>query len=94
MTDDFVTRVRHEYRVLINVTKGNRKDLQREHGKALLVGDSLMLPLEQVMQNGDTSHAKPTPAILDSYRKIAAEFGGTLEYRYLETTTSDWVSNV
>ena len=78
MTD----RIMHHYRVSIPVTKGNRKELEREHGKILLPGDTFLLSF--------TGGLKPTPTMSQVYRDLADEMGGTAEYQIEETTTSDW----
>lgn len=84
MSDDDLTKVIHEYRIVIPVTKENHKDLQREHNVIVRPGDTLTLPF-------DTS-IKPTPTVVETQRKVARELGGVLEYRRTETWTkqTEW----
>lgn len=75
-------RVLHYYRVSIPVTMFNCKELEREHGKILLPGDTFLLSF-----NGGL---KPTPTMNEVYQDLAEEMGGTAEYQIEWTTTSDW----
>ena len=75
-------RVMHRYRVVIRVTKENRKELEREHGKVLLVGDSLHLMVDGGL--------KPTLTLRLMYRSLGVELGGVTQYQREEITTTDW----
>lgn len=76
--------LRHEYQIQIPVTKINRKGLERDHGKTLLVGDTLVIPVNYFLP--------PTPTQMNDFRIRAQEFGGYLKHRTVETISSDWGS--
>ena len=75
-------RVTHRYRVVIPVTKENCKELEKNYGRLLSPGDTF-----SVLMTGD---ARPNSTMDKIYRDLAGDVGGTAEYQYEETTTSDW----
>lgn len=64
------------------MTKANRKELEMQYGKVLLLGDHLHLSVD--------GGVKPNLVMNKIYRDLANELGGRVEYQYEQTTINDW----